>query len=97
MRTNLLVFTVFLVDGQSGTGGILQAAFALVILLFSMVAHAFVQPYKDPRSNSLETKCLLANIMMLFLGMIGAMGTLPNQGAAYILEALGYALGTVCS
>ena len=74
MRMFALVLFVFCVDGEGSTGGVLQAGCAMVILLFNMVAHTFIQPYKDPRSNALETYCLLANILMLFLGMIGSIG-----------------------
>lgn len=93
LRTFLIAIFVFFVDSEGGSSnGIMQASFALVVLLFSMVTHAFVQPFKDPRSNALETTCLLANIMLLFLGMIGSIGTLPNESSAEYLAMLGYVI-----
>ena len=93
VRTFLITCFVFLTfDPEASANGIMQAGFAVVVLLFSMVTHAFVQPYKDPRSNALETKCLLSNIMLLFLGMIGSIGTLPSQNSADYIQIFGIVL-----
>ncbi|CAM9348939.1 unnamed protein product, partial [Chrysoparadoxa australica] len=87
MRMVFLVLASFV-----SVNGVFQAGFALTFLLFCLVAHTFSLPYKHERTNRLETLCLLSNITMLFLGMLGAVGAYPSPASAKYVEVFGYIL-----
>jgi len=83
-RMLLVVVTTFI-----SSNGVFQAGFALTCLLLNMVVHAFSNPYKHPRCNDLEKLAFLSNISMLFLGMVGSIGALPNELSAYCIQLFG--------
>jgi hypothetical protein len=78
--------------GFLSSSGVFQAGFGLSFLLLCLVAHAFSLPYKSARTNALETLCLLSNITMLFLGMLGAVGGFPMEEVGYGVQQFGYFL-----
>lgn len=90
MRTVFLVICTVISEN-----GIFQAGLAICILIFSLVCHNHFKPYRTERANDFESVTLASLIVILFVGMIGAIGAVTSPIVADILLYAGYTVVAV--
>jgi hypothetical protein len=87
MRSVMLV--VFTATTNNGT---FQAGLGICLLLISLIYQILHQPFETDHANSLESISTAALVVVLFVGMVGSIGSLDVEIVSDTLKYSGYTL-----